>query len=53
MVAAVWNEEIESWGVESDVEAFEILGPQLALWVVHSAAQDGTQVLVTINQHGT
>jgi hypothetical protein len=52
-VAAVQNKEIESWGAESDVEAFEILGPQLALLVVHSAAQDGTQVLVTMNQHGT
>jgi hypothetical protein len=48
-VAAVRNEEIESWGAESDVEAFEILGPQFALWAMHSAAQDGIQVLVTMN----
>jgi hypothetical protein len=53
VVAAVQNEEIGSWGAESDVEAFEILGPQLALLAVHSAAQDGTQVLTTMNQHGT
>jgi hypothetical protein len=52
-VAAVRNEETGSWGAESVVEAFEILGPQLALLAVHSAAQDGTQVLVTMNQHGT
>jgi hypothetical protein len=53
VVAAVQNEEIGSWGVESVAEAFEILGPQLALLAVHSAAQDGTQVLVMMNQHGT
>jgi hypothetical protein len=41
-VAAMQNEEIESWGAESDVEAFEILGPPLALLAVHSAAQAGT-----------
>jgi hypothetical protein len=52
-VAAVRNEETGSWGAESDVEAFEILGLQLALLVVHSAAQDGTQVLMMMNQHGT
>jgi hypothetical protein len=52
-VAAVQNEETGSWGTESVIEAFEILGPQLALLVVHSAAQDGTQVLVMMNQHGT
>jgi hypothetical protein len=52
-VAAVQNEEIESWGAELVIAAFEILGPQLALLAVHSAAQDGTQVLVTMNQHGT
>jgi hypothetical protein len=52
-VAAVWNEEIGSWGAESVVEAFEILGPKLALLAVHSATQDGTQVLVRMNQHGT
>jgi hypothetical protein len=34
-------------------EAFEILGPQLVLLAVHSAAQDRTQVLVMMNQHGT
>jgi hypothetical protein len=53
MVAVVRNEEIESWGTESIVEAFEILGPQLALLVVHSAAQDRTHVLVMMNQHET
>jgi hypothetical protein len=52
-VAAVRNEETGSWGAKSDVEAFEILGPQLALLAVNSTAQDGTQVLVTMNQHGT
>jgi hypothetical protein len=52
-VAAVQNEEIGSWGAESVVEAFEILGPQLALLAIHSAAQDGTQVLMMMNQHGT
>jgi hypothetical protein len=40
-------------GAESVVEAFEILGLQLALLDVHSAAKDGTQVLVMMNQHGT
>jgi hypothetical protein len=49
VVAAVQNEETGSWGAESVVAAFEILSPQLALLVVHSAAQDGTQVLVTMN----
>jgi hypothetical protein len=53
MAAAVQNEEIGSWGAESVAEAYEILGPQLALLVVHSAAQDGAQVLVMMNQHGT
>jgi hypothetical protein len=52
-VVAVQNEEIESWGAEFVVAAFEILGPQLAFLVVHSTAQDGTQVLVMMNQHGT
>jgi hypothetical protein len=52
-VVVVQNEEIGSCGAESVIEAFEILGPQLALLVVHSAAQDGTQVLVTMNQHET
>jgi hypothetical protein len=52
-VAAVQNEEIGSWGVEFVAEAFEILGPQLALLAVHSAAQDETQVPVMMNQHGT
>jgi hypothetical protein len=51
MVAKVQIEEIGSWGVESVTEAFEILGPQLALLVVHSAAQDEAQVLVMMNQH--
>jgi hypothetical protein len=36
-------EEIGSWGTESVAEAFEILGLQLALLAVHSAAQDGAQ----------
>jgi hypothetical protein len=52
-VAAVQNDEIGSWGAESVIEAFEILGPQLALLAVNSAAQDGTHVLVMMNQHGT
>jgi hypothetical protein len=52
-VAAVQNEEIGSWGAKSVAEAFEILGPQLALLAVHSAAPDGRQVLVMMNQHGT
>jgi hypothetical protein len=52
-VAVVQIEEIGSWGTESVTEEFEILDLQLALLAVHSAAQDGTQVLVMINQHGT
>jgi hypothetical protein len=52
-VAAVHIEEIGSWGTESVAEAFEILGPQLTLLAIHSAAQDGAQVLVMMNQHGT
>jgi hypothetical protein len=52
-MAAMQNKEIGSWGAESVAKAFEILGPQLALLAVHSAAQDGTQVLVMMNQHGT
>jgi hypothetical protein len=52
-VAALRNEETGSWGAESIIEAFEILGLQLALLAVHSTAQDGTQVLVTMNQHKT
>jgi hypothetical protein len=51
-VAAVQSEEIGSWGAESVAEEFEILNLQLALLAVHSAAQDGTQVLVMMNQHG-
>jgi hypothetical protein len=51
-VAVVQIEEIGSWGAESVTEEFEILDLQLALLVVHSAAQDGTQVLVMMNQHG-
>jgi hypothetical protein len=46
-------EEIGSWGTEFVTEAFEILGPQLALLAVHSTSQDGAQVLVMMNQHGT
>jgi hypothetical protein len=49
VVAAVQNEEIGCWGTKSVAEAFEILGPQLALLIVNSAAQDGTQVLVMMN----
>jgi hypothetical protein len=49
----VRNEETGSWGAESVVAMFEILGPQLALLAVHSAAQDGTHVLMMMNQHGT
>jgi hypothetical protein len=45
-------EEIRSWGAEFVAEEFEILDLQLALLAVHSAAQDGTQVLVMMNQHG-
>jgi hypothetical protein len=37
-VAAVQIEEIGSWGAESVTEVFEILGSQLALLVVDSAA---------------
>jgi hypothetical protein len=51
-VATVQIEEIGSWGAESVTEEFEILDLQLALLVVHSTAQDGTQVLVMMNQHG-
>jgi hypothetical protein len=47
----VQSEEIGSWGTESITEEFEILDLQLALLAVHSAAQDGTQVLVMMNQH--
>jgi hypothetical protein len=50
-VAVVQSEEIGSWGTESIAEEFEILDLQLALLAVHSAAQDGTQVLVMMNQH--
>jgi hypothetical protein len=38
-VAAVQSEEIGSWGAEFVAEEFEILDLQLALWIVHSAAQ--------------
>jgi hypothetical protein len=51
-VAAVQSQEIGSWGTESVAEEIEILDLQLALLAVHSAAQDGTQVLVMMNQHG-
>jgi hypothetical protein len=51
-VAAVQSEEIGSWDAESVAEEFEILDLQLALLAVHSAAQDGTQVLVMMNQYG-
>jgi hypothetical protein len=51
-VAVVQSEEIRNWGAESVAEEFEILDLQLALLAVHSAAQDGTQVLVMMNQHG-
>jgi hypothetical protein len=50
-VAAVQSEEIGSWGAEFVAEEFEILDLQLALLAVHSAAQDGTQGLVMMNQH--
>jgi hypothetical protein len=53
VMAAVQIKEIGSWGTESIAGEFKILGPQLALLAVHSAAQDGTQVLVMMNQHGT
>jgi hypothetical protein len=53
VAAAVQIKEIGSWGAESIAEEFEILDLQLALLAVHSAAQDGTQVLVMMNQHGT
>jgi hypothetical protein len=52
VVAAMQSEEIGSWGAKSVAEEFEILDLQLALLAVHSAAQDGTQVLVMMNQHG-
>jgi hypothetical protein len=52
-VEAVQNEETGSWGAKFVVVAFEILGPQLAFLVGHSAAQGGIQVLMTKNQHGT
>jgi hypothetical protein len=52
-VVVVQIEEIGSWGAEYVAEAFEILEPQLALLVVHSATKDGAQVLVMMNQHGT
>jgi hypothetical protein len=45
------SEEIGTWGAESVAEEFKILDLQLALLVVHSAAQDGTQVLVMMNQY--
>jgi hypothetical protein len=48
----VQSEEIGSWGAESVTEEFKILDLWLALFVVHSAAQDGTQGLVMMNQHG-
>jgi hypothetical protein len=38
VVAVVRNEETGGWGAESVIAAFEILGPQLALLAVHSAA---------------
>jgi hypothetical protein len=50
-VAAVQSEEIGSWGTESVAEEFEIFDLHLALLAVHSAAQDGTQVIVMMNQH--
>jgi hypothetical protein len=53
VVAVVQIEEIRSWGAESVAEAFEILGPQLALLAVHSAIQDRAHVLVMMSQHGT
>jgi hypothetical protein len=46
------SEEIGSWGTESVAEEFEILDLQLPLLAVHSTAQDGTQVLVMMNQQG-
>jgi hypothetical protein len=51
VVAAVQSKEVGSWGAESVAEEFEILDLQLALLAVHSAAQDGTHVLVLMNQH--
>jgi hypothetical protein len=48
-MAVVQIEEIGNWGAESVAEVFEIVGPQLALLAVNSAAQDGTQVLVMMN----
>jgi response regulator of citrate/malate metabolism len=50
-VAAVQSEEIGSWVAESVTEEIEILDLQLALLAVHFAAQDGTQVLMMMNQH--
>jgi hypothetical protein len=50
-VAVVQSVEIRSWDAESIAEEFEILDLQLALLVVHSTAQDRTQVLVMMNQH--
>ena len=52
-MTAVQSEEIGTWGAESVAEEFEILDLQLAVLVVHSAAQDGTQVLMMMNQHET
>jgi hypothetical protein len=51
-VAVVQIKEIGSCGAESVAEEFEILDLQLALLAVHFAAQDRTQVLVMMNQHG-
>jgi hypothetical protein len=50
-VVVVQSEEIGSWGAESVTEEFEILDLQIALLAVHSAAQDGTRVLVMMNEH--
>jgi hypothetical protein len=47
----VQSEEIGNWGAESIAEEFEILGLQLALLAVHSAAQVRKEVLVMMNQH--
>jgi hypothetical protein len=52
-VAVVQIEEIGSWSTEFIIEAFEILGPRVALLAVQSVAQDGAQVIVMMNQHGT
>jgi hypothetical protein len=51
-MVAVQSEEIGCWAAESIIEEFEILVLQIALLAVHSAAQDGTQSLVMMNQHG-